>query len=138
MSRNTPSILQVFTIVVYPLLIVLLISLAPTDSLAGNFTYNGKGIRDWPSVGTAGIMSNTTGTVRHKQTRLYKQDKHGMTVYIRKQEWWGWKDIASKTFIGSTSGSFSAKCSPGTYKLHFLANDSLYKYDISGSFSWLK
>lgn len=116
------------------MLSVLAISL-PTVALAGSFSYEGYGIRGWPSVGSAGIVSSTTGTVAHHQTRNYTQDNMDMTVYIRRQEWWGWSNVASKSFKGDTSG-FSASCSPGTYKLYFEANDPLYAYDIWGSFSW--
>ncbi|ERI05289.1 hypothetical protein [Atopobium sp. oral taxon 810] len=116
--------------------VIALSILTPNIANAGNFTYKGYGIRDWPSVGTAAIQSSTKGKVSHHQKKKYKQDNHGLTVYIQKREWWGWSIIASKSFVGTTSGTFSARCKPGTYKLYFKANDPLYKYDIWGSFSW--
>lgn len=136
MRSQSQKTIRNFVLIAYIASIAVIVCGASSMASAGSFSYKGYGIRSWPSVKSAELTKESTVTVRHNQTRKYPQDNNGMTVYIRKQEWWGWSVITSKSFVGSTGGSFSRKCSSGTYKLYFEANDPLYTYDIWGSFNW--
>ena len=120
----------------YVMAVFIIFASLPFTANAGSFSYEGYRIRAQPSVGTAAIMRKTTARVRHNQRKKYSQDNMGMTVYVRRKEWWGWSIVSSRSYKGNTSGTFTVTCSKGTYKLFFESNDPLYTYDIWGSFSW--
>lgn len=100
-------------------------------------SYNGQGI--WNKESNSSFYNNHHNKiyrVNHYQEKdrfSSTTDSTGLTVKLNKNDWWGSTTIASRTFYGTTSGSFSSQLPTGNFSLYFSSTERAKTFNISGT-----